>query len=98
MEDVVPNLESPSPDQAAETEEMRRCVRAALRDLSKDARRALTLRHSVGLLRGKQLAKSLGRTGADVERPIDRAPADLRRKLADSACTFCAHEPSPAAR
>jgi RNA polymerase sigma factor (sigma-70 family) len=93
VEDVVPDLEIPRPDQTAETNELRRCVRAALRGLPQDARRALTLRYIVGL-HGTELAKSLGKREADVKRLIDDALMSLREKLVASGCTFKASGPA----
>jgi DNA-directed RNA polymerase specialized sigma24 family protein len=87
VEDIVPDLVVPPPDQVVEIEEMRRCARAALRDLSKDARGALTLRNVLGL-RATELAKTLRKTEAEVERLIENARAQLRRKLADSGSVF----------
>jgi DNA-directed RNA polymerase specialized sigma24 family protein len=65
--------------------------------LSKDARRALTLRYVLGL-RGTELAKTRRKTEAEVERLIENARAQFHRKLTDSGCVFREHEPSPAAR
>ncbi len=84
--DIVPDLEIP-PDQIAETEALRRCVREALGGLSRDRRRALTLSYSVGL-QGKELAKYLGTPEDEVERLIEEAREDLREKLTASGCTF----------
>jgi ribosomal subunit interface protein len=93
VEDLVPDLEIPRPDQVAETNELRGCVRAALRHLPRDARRALVLRYIVGL-RGTELAKSLGKSEADVQRLIDDARTSLREKLVASGCTFKASGPA----
>jgi RNA polymerase sigma factor (sigma-70 family) len=87
VEDIVPDLEIPRPDQIAETNELRQCVRAAVRGLPQDARRALTLRYIVGL-HGRELAKSLGMREADVERLTDDARVSLRDRLVASGCTF----------
>lgn len=95
MENVIPDIEIPPPDQIAETKKLHRCVRAALNDLPKDARRALTLRYIVGL-RGKELAKSLGKPEAEVERLIENTRAHLREKLAASGCIFTASDRTPA--
>ncbi len=93
VEDVIPDLEIPPPDQIVETNELRRCVRAALRDLPKDARRALTLRYIVGLT-GQELARSLGKPEAEVERLIDDARARLRQELIAAGCAVKANGPA----
>jgi RNA polymerase sigma factor (sigma-70 family) len=75
----------PPPEEIAETEELRRCVRAALSGLPQDARRALTLNYIVGL-RGKELAKSLRRPEGEIARLIEDARAFLRGRLIGSRC------------
>jgi ribosomal subunit interface protein len=87
MEDIIPDIEIPRPDQIAETNELRRCVRDALSGLPRDARRALTLRYIVGL-HGKELAESLGKPEVDVERMIEDAREYVRSTLVASGCTF----------
>jgi ribosomal subunit interface protein len=85
MEDVVPDMEMPAPDQIAEIEEVRRCVKAALRDLPVDVRRALTLRYIVGL-HGKELARALGKPETETERLTADGRARLRDALEASGC------------
>jgi RNA polymerase sigma factor (sigma-70 family) len=87
VEDVVPNLEVPPPDKIVESRELAQCVRAALNSLSPEKRSALTLRYIVGLT-GKELADSLGKTEADVERLIEEARAQIREELIAARCTF----------
>ena len=43
VEDVLPGIEVPMPDEIAEIEKLRRCVRDTLSELPRDERRALTL-------------------------------------------------------
>ncbi len=85
VEDVVPDIEAPTPDEIAETEELRRCVRDTLRELPRDERRALTLRYIVGL-RGNELANSLRKPEEEVRRLLDGAQTHLRQKLVASGC------------
>ena len=85
MEDVVPDLEMPAPDQVAEIEEVRSCVRTALRQLPEPARQALTLRYIVGL-KGRELARALGKSEAEAEELIANARASLRAALAAAGC------------
>jgi RNA polymerase sigma factor (sigma-70 family) len=85
MVDVVPDLEMPAPDQVAEIEEVRSCVRTALRQLPEAARQALTLRYIVGL-KGRELARALGKSEAEAEELIANARASLRDALAAAGC------------
>jgi RNA polymerase sigma factor (sigma-70 family) len=86
MEDVIPDLNVPTPEEIVETEELRSCVRDALRSLPRDAQRALTLRYIIGL-RGEELAKSLRKPQAEAEHLVDNARAHLREKLIAVGCT-----------
>ena len=86
VEDVVPDIEVPRPDEIAETEELRLCVRDTLRELPRDELSALTLRYIAGL-RGNELANSLGKPEGDARRLLDSARARLRQKLVASGCT-----------
>ncbi len=85
MEDVVPDLEMLAPDKVAEIEEVRSCVRTALRQLPEAARQALTLRYIVGL-KGRELARALGKSEAEAEELIANARASLRDALAAAGC------------
>jgi ribosomal subunit interface protein len=85
MEDVVPDLEMPAPDQVAEIEEVRSCVRTALRQLPEAARQALTLRYIVGL-KGRELASGLGKSEAEAQELIENARASLRDSLTAAGC------------
>ena len=87
VEDVVPDIQMPAPDEIAETEELRRCVRDALSELPRDERRALTLRYIVGL-RGNELANSLRKPEEEVRRLLDSAQTRLRQRLVASGCTL----------
>src|SRR6266478_6345833 len=87
MEDVIPDLEVPPPDEVEAFEDLRRCVRAALGSIPREARRVLTLRYIVGL-HGRELARSLGKPVGEVERLIEDARAQLREKLVASGCTM----------
>jgi RNA polymerase sigma factor (sigma-70 family) len=91
-EDIIPDLDVPPPEQIAETEELRRCVRSAFRELPRDERRVLTLRYIVRL-HGDELARSLRRLESETEGLIESARAHLRQKLATSGCAFKATQP-----
>jgi ribosomal subunit interface protein len=94
VEDVVPDIEVPPPDEVAEADELRRCVRDALRQLPQDTRRALTLRYIVGL-RDKELANSLRKPEAEVQRLLDSARTHLQQGLIASGCTLKSTGPAP---
>jgi len=93
VEDVVPDIDMPMPDEIAEIEELRRCVRDTLRELPRDERRALTLRYIVGL-RGNELARSLRKPEEEVRRLLDGARTHLRQKLVASGCTLKTTSPT----
>lgn len=87
VEDVVPDIDMPTPDEIAEAEKLRRCVRDTLSELPRDERRALTLRYIVGL-RGNELANSLRKPEGEVRRMLESAQTRLRQKLVASGCTL----------
>ncbi len=89
VEDVVPDLDVPSPEQAAETAEWQQCVGSALAGLPEEWRRALVLRFGRGL-KGAALAQALGRPGPEASRTLERARAYLRQRLVESGCSFSA--------
>jgi len=82
--DVLPDIDATPPDQAAE---IRRCVRSALSNLPRDARRALALRYILEL-RGKELAKHLGKPEREVNTLIEDAREELIRELLSSGCVL----------
>ena len=49
IEDVLPDIRTPSPEEDLELRELRRCVREALNQLPKEQRRALVRRYVFGL-------------------------------------------------
>ncbi len=94
---MVPDIEVPTPDEIAETEELRRCVRDTLSELPRDERRVLTLRYIVGL-RGNELANSLRKPEEEVRRLLDGAQTHLRQKLVASGCSLKTSGPAEAGR
>jgi RNA polymerase sigma factor (sigma-70 family) len=87
VEDVVPDLEMPTPEQVAEARELQACVTAALAGLPKEWRRALLLRHVEGLA-GADLGRALGRPEPEVQRMLRHASHYLRQRLVESGCAF----------
>jgi RNA polymerase sigma factor (sigma-70 family) len=87
VEDVVPDLEVPDPEQVAETEDLRQCVNSALTGMPAEWRRVLTLRFVQGV-KGAALARALGKSGPETSRILERARAHLRQRLVEAGCSF----------
>jgi RNA polymerase sigma factor (sigma-70 family) len=87
LEDIIPDLEVPTPEEEAETQELRRCASAALAALPRDWRRALLLSH-VEELSGPELARAVGRPEPEVRRIVEYARQYLRDKLVESGFTL----------
>ena len=85
VEDVLANLDVPTPEEVAEAGELQSCVDTALAAMPAQWRRALRLRYADGL-RGAELAGALGLRPADVERVLGHAREYLREKLGESGC------------
>jgi RNA polymerase sigma factor (sigma-70 family) len=87
LEDIVPDIETPSPEQEAEQQEMRQTVRTALKGMPGEWRRALMLRYVDGL-EGAELSKSVGKPSKEVDRLLDYARGYFRERLIDAGCRF----------
>ncbi len=87
LEDLVPDLDLPTPEQNVEIMELRRCVRSALVSMPQELRRVLVLRY-VQELEVPELAGLIGKPVSEVERVLEEARAHLRQKLIDSGCSF----------
>jgi RNA polymerase sigma factor (sigma-70 family) len=87
LEDVVPDIHIPSPEQEVETKELRRCVRAALGAMPREWRRLLILRYVQGL-RHAELARATGVPETEIDRSLEHARATLRQKLIESGCSI----------
>jgi RNA polymerase sigma factor (sigma-70 family) len=87
VEDVIPDIRVPTPEQVAETRELRRCVNMALAGMPDVWRRALLHRHLDGL-DDAGLARALGRSPAEIRRVLDHARECLRERLAEAGCPF----------
>jgi len=86
LEDVLPDIEMPTPEQETERKELRRCVSSALVTMPKEWRRALLLYHG-GDVRGADLAKVVGsEEPGKIEHVLERARAFLRQKLVEARC------------
>jgi RNA polymerase sigma factor (sigma-70 family) len=87
VEDVIPDIDAPSPEEQAEIRELQWCVGTALAGMPAEWRRALLLRHVDGLA-GVELAKALDRSEPETRRILEQARAYLRQKLVESGCRF----------
>jgi len=87
LEDVIPDLKIPTPEQIAETKELRRCVNTALAGLPREWRQALWLRHGEGLT-GTKLVKAIGRAEPEIERILEYTLQYLRQRLVELGCQF----------
>jgi RNA polymerase sigma factor (sigma-70 family) len=98
LEDVIPGLEVPTPEQIVETKELRQCVKAALAAMPNEWRRVLLLRYLRGLT-GPELAEAVGRPEPEIDRTLEYAREHLHQKLVESGCSFKGRgSPKPAAR
>jgi ribosome-associated translation inhibitor RaiA len=86
-EDAIPDIEAPSPEDELERVELRKCVRAALKALPKEHRRALILRYVLGLS-GRALEQAVSRPRQEVERWLTEGRESLRKELAAAGCSF----------
>jgi RNA polymerase sigma factor (sigma-70 family) len=87
LEDVIPDLKFPTPEQIAETKELRRCVNTALAGLPEQWRQALWLRHGEGLT-GTKLAKAIGKPEPEIERTLEYTLQYVRQRLVELGCQF----------
>jgi len=87
VEDIVPDLEAPTPEMETEINELRSCVRTALGSMSKEYRRALILHHIQGLNLA-ELGRALGKTEPELQHTIEDARTQLRQKLIQAGCSF----------
>ncbi|HYZ85361.1 MAG TPA: sigma-70 family RNA polymerase sigma factor [Bryobacteraceae bacterium] len=87
LEDIVPDMETPTPEEETAREEVRDCVRRVLNTLPEKWRKVLLLYHVEGL-RGEPLAKSVGLTTREVRLIQGSAAKYLRHRLRESGCVF----------
>jgi RNA polymerase sigma factor (sigma-70 family) len=82
LEDVIPDFEVATPEEAAENREVQRHVRRSLSLLPKEWRRAFVLRYVEGLSVA-EVAKVTGLAESEVTRRLDYAREYLRAKLVE---------------
>jgi RNA polymerase sigma factor (sigma-70 family) len=87
MEDIVPDIEVPTPEQEVEREELRQCVRTTFNTMPADWRRVLLLHYIQGLTVAK-MAERAGKTEPEIERILNDGREYLRQRLIATGCTF----------
>ena len=87
VEDILPDLSVPRPDQEVESRELRSCVRTALQQLPLEVRQALVLRY-VDDFDGEDLAEAMGRPEPEIRRVLREGREELRSKLQEAGCRF----------
>jgi RNA polymerase sigma factor (sigma-70 family) len=87
LEDIVPDLEVPTPEQITEAKELQRLLRSLLDQMPKEQRRALLLHDAAGRTE-KEVASAIGNPEIEVERILDHAREFLRQKLTEAGYGF----------
>ena len=87
IEDLIPDLVVPTPDQEFEADELASCVDRALAEMPREWRLALLLRYARGY-EGPRLAHALRRSEDATRGIVEHAEALLRQRLQDGGCTF----------
>ncbi len=87
LEDVVPDLDVPTPEEETERKEMWLCVARALAKMPRDLRRALLLCQVDGLT-GAELAEAIGKPEPETQCILGQARNYLRRQLVEAGCSF----------
>jgi RNA polymerase sigma factor (sigma-70 family) len=82
LEDLIPELDTTTPEEDAQAHERRVVVRATLEQMPADERRAFLLRRMEGLSMA-ELAEAIGRPRREVERLVEEAQNRVRRRLAE---------------
>jgi RNA polymerase sigma factor (sigma-70 family) len=85
LEDTLPDFEIPTPEEEAEANELRRCVRESLTTMPTDYRRLLVLRHVQGLT-VSELAKVTGKAESEIDAALNNAQQHLRQRLTEAGC------------
>ncbi|HEX7962068.1 MAG TPA: sigma-70 family RNA polymerase sigma factor, partial [Terriglobales bacterium] len=85
VEDIIPDLEFPTPEEEAERGELRECVNRALADLPREWRRALLLRY-IEEFDVAEVATIMRKRETDIKSMLERARRELRQRLLEAGC------------
>jgi DNA-directed RNA polymerase specialized sigma24 family protein/ribosome-associated translation inhibitor RaiA len=85
LEDVVPDLEVPAPEEETEIKKLRLCARATLKAMPDEWRQVLLLRSAKGK-RGAELSRAIGKSKEETERLLEYARNYFRAKLIEAGC------------
>ena len=91
VEDVIPDLDVPTPEDETEARELQWCVDEALAGLPSEWREVVLLHHVDGMA-GPELARAAGKPQPEVERILERARDYLRQRLVESGCRLKAED------
>jgi ribosomal subunit interface protein len=83
LEDIIPDMTAPTPEQILESRELQRYVNRALATLPRVWRRAFTL-HYVGGMPAAEIARMTKRAESEVERYLEHAREYLRQRLLEA--------------
>jgi RNA polymerase sigma factor (sigma-70 family) len=86
LEDLIPNLEGPTPEEEAELDEVRACIRVALRSMPDQLRRVIVLHHVQGLTL-HELCAATGKSELELHKLLQDGRRYLRRRLTEAGCT-----------
>lgn len=87
LEDAIPDLKVPTPEEDVERKEVRQCLQEALATMPRQWRRILLLRYVDGLT-GAELAKAAGMAEPEIERLLGYAREYLRHRLIEAGCAL----------
>jgi ribosomal subunit interface protein len=83
LEDIIPDMTAPTPEQILESRELQRYVNRTLATLPRVWRRAFTL-HYVGGMSVAEIARMTKRAESEVERYLEHAREYLRQRLLEA--------------
>jgi RNA polymerase sigma factor (sigma-70 family) len=87
LEDLVPDMDTVTPEREIENEELRRSVTKALNEMPKQWRQTL-LQHDLQNRSRTDIAKEIGKPESEVDRIVQTAREYLRQRLASSGFEF----------
>lgn len=91
LEDLIPDIEIQTPEDAVERRELRRSVNRALKELPRDWRRTLLLHDIEGRSR-REIAEKMSKPESEIDRNLQAARDYLRHRLVDSGFQFNQHQ------